>query len=275
MIALLTENQKSILLTGKTLEGKDATKRKRNVLCKATKKANAELKRMTQSLVDIDFLMKLSDTLKPEINPLTKRPKKNMEIRIDPELLLNVMDTYVKQVKITRREREVDRLPLSLGKLPPGICRTHSPSGTKWIQILGTLNDHGEGTLKKEFGPRVDFIYKLLERTHQSICEMRITYDEIEKKYAYPYDPKNLIIIEKDDKKRLTLSQTHFLHYFVENYVKEKIGIELTRLADDNYIKEKINNLSELAVYGNIWAEGYKEVSENGDKPNHILLGRY
>lgn len=275
MIAVLTENQKSILLTGKTQKGKDATKRKRNVLCKATKKANSELKRMTQSLVDIDFLMKLPDTLKSEIDPLTKRPKKNMEIRIDPELLLNVLDTYVKQVKITRREREVDRLPLSLGKLPRGICRTHAPSGTKWVQIAGPLSNHGDGPLKKEFGPRVDFIYKLLERIHQIVCEMRITYDDFEK-YAYPYNPKNLIIIEKNDSKGLTLSQSQFLHYFVESYVKEKTGIELTCLAEDDYVNEKIGSLSKLAAYGIAWAEGYKEeVSEHDNKLNHILLGRY
>jgi len=270
---MLTENQKCILLTGKTLRGKDASKRRSNVLSKARKKANSELKRIPQSLEDVDFLLKLSAPSNRKIDPLTKKPK-TIDPKIDPELLLNLIDSYLKQAMTTRQEREVQRLPQRLGKLPPGICRSHAPSGTKWIQFLGPLNDRGNGPLKKEIGPKIDFAYRLLERLHQSVVEMQIPYDALEKKLLASYNPRSLIIIESSD--NLNLSLTPSLHQFVESYVKEKIDIELSSLADNDYVKNKIGNLSRLLDYGKVWSEqGEIERTEHRCKPANVILGRY
>ena len=245
------------------------------VLFKAREKANRELNRMKQSFQDIDFLLKLGNPANAKTVPKTKKLKRTV-IKIDLEHFINVIDSYLKQELITTQEREVERLPPNLGKLPSGIVRSHAPSGAKWIQVAGTLSDHGKGPLQKEIGPRVDFIYRLLERIHQSVLEMLIPHDTLTKKNVCSYNPKSLIIIDSDFNNKLSLDQSLSLHRFVENYIEEKIGIELSRLAENNYVKEKIDNLSKLATFGDVWLDGYKEeAAKRGSKPKHMVLGRY
>jgi len=274
----ITENERCIIQTSKTLKGKDAKARRRVVVYKAEKKVSNELKRITQSLDDINFLLKLSDPTSGKVNPLTKRIKlREPKIDFDElpriiEAYLRVIDSYLKQTIITRQEREVERIPADLGKLPPGICRSHSPSGTKWLET-GPLSGKGNGPLMKPIGSRVSLIFKILQSIHQSVSEMRITYDTVRKEYEAPYDPKKLIIIE-DVNGKLSLCERPSLHCFVDNYVSEKIGLEL--LSVNDYIMGQMKNPDNNIDYGKAWLDGFQDVTANhGDKPKRMILGRY
>jgi hypothetical protein len=113
-------------------------------------------KRVNQALADINFLLKCPENLNP---------------KIDPELLLKIIESYLNQEAFTipKEAWESDRLPPSLGE-----GRKRPPEGKKWAILGGCPRSDDGAPLKKNIWQRDSFNYKLLQIIHQNLREARM-----------------------------------------------------------------------------------------------------
>jgi hypothetical protein len=162
---LVTENQKQVLKTGLNQKGKKASMEDiRQVKFKVRNKTD-------DALNGLNFLAKYY-------------PK-----AIDPELLLKIVKTYLNQelFTISKEEREVKRLPPSLG-------RKRISKSEKWIRYGDLRTKKGDPT-KKRLEQKLRISYKLLKIIHEQLKALTLF------KHSNQTDTEPILIINKKGEK--------------------------------------------------------------------------